>query len=76
MRLNCNLFCVSFFYLEIQNNDIENAQWQETLGTFWEQLPPINPTIVAAAMHYVIDYICGLEYKRKAILLESEELIV
>jgi hypothetical protein len=61
---------------EIQNIDTEKAQRQETLAAFWEHLPPIDPAVVAAAMHQILDRIRGLEDRRRALRLEQEELIV
>lgn len=60
---------------EIQNIDTEKAQRQETLAAFWEHLPPIDPAVVAAAMHQILDHIRGLE-DRFFFLQERESLII
>lgn len=61
---------------EIQNIDTEKAQRQETLAAFWEHLPPIDPAVVAAAMHQILDHIRVLEDRRRALIQERESLIL
>ncbi|RDY14268.1 hypothetical protein CR513_00682, partial [Mucuna pruriens] len=61
---------------EIQNIDTEKAQRQQTLAAFWEHLPPIDPEVVAKFMQELRDRIRALEDRKRALLLEQEELIV
>ena len=61
---------------EIQNIDTEKAQRQQTLAAFWEHLPPIDPEVVAKFMQELRNHIRALEDRKRALLLEQEELIV
>lgn len=61
---------------EIENIDTDKAQRQQTLANFWEHLPPIDPAVVAAAMHQILDRIRGLEDRKRALLQEQKDLIL
>ncbi|WCJ27402.1 hypothetical protein M5689_009148 [Euphorbia peplus] len=54
----------------------EKAERQQTMAAFWEHLPPIDPEVVARRMQFLQYRIRALEDRKRALLLEQEELIV
>ena len=61
---------------EIQSVENEKLQREQTLGAFWEHMPPIDPVLIRDRMLFLQSEIRSLENRKRALLEEQQELIV
>lgn len=61
---------------EIQNIENEKLELEQTLGAFWEHIPPIDPDIIRNHMLRLWNEIRILSNRKKALLEEQQSLIV
>lgn len=61
---------------EVRLAENQKLQCEQTLGLFWEHLPPIDPEVLARRMPFLRDRIRALEDRKRALLNEEQDLIV
>lgn len=61
---------------EIQSVENEKLQREQTLGAFWEHMPPIDPVLIREHMLRLQNEISFLENRKRELLQEQQELIV
>lgn len=61
---------------EVRRIEEEKGRQEFRLGLFWEHPPALDPEIVGQAMQRIRDRIRGLEDRKRALLLERQELVV
>lgn len=61
---------------ELRRIEEEKGRQEQRLGLFWEHLPAIDPEIIGRVMQSIRDRIRGLEDRKRALLLERQELVV
>lgn len=60
---------------ELRRIEEEKGRQEQRLGLLWEHLPPIDPEIIGRVMQSIRDCIRGLEDRKRALLLERQELV-
>lgn len=67
---------LSRIHQEIQNVENEKLQREQMLGLFWEHMPAIDPNLIRDHMLAIRNQIQALENRKRALLLQQQELIV
>ncbi|XP_052310321.1 LOW QUALITY PROTEIN: uncharacterized protein LOC127905521 [Populus trichocarpa] len=61
---------------EIGQVENEKLQREQMLGLFWEHMPAIDPSLIRGRMLAIQNQIQALENRKRALLLEQQELLV
>jgi hypothetical protein len=61
---------------EIRQVENQKLQCEQMLGLFWEHPPALDPEDVGRRMQFLRERIQALEARKRALLLEQEDLIV
>jgi len=61
---------------EIRQVENQKLRCEQRLGLFWEHPPALDPEDVGRRMQSLRDRISALEYRKRALLNEEQDLIV